>query len=71
MREREMRVVGTLESRASLCVTQSELSQGHIETCKLKISHTGGCICCVSASVCVSHGVGCTIMSLNTRAERS
>lgn len=32
-----------------VCVIQSKLSQGHIETCKLKISRTGVYICCLYA----------------------
>lgn len=39
---------GLYRASASFCVTQSKLGQGHIETCKLKISHTGVHICCLS-----------------------
>lgn len=33
-------------SRAPFCVTRSELSQGHIETCQLKTSHAGARLRC-------------------------
>ncbi len=62
--ERDASVGDFTERRASFCVTQSKLSQGHIETCKLEISHTGVRIWCVSASVCTSHKVGCTVTAL-------
>lgn len=71
-RKKDVSVGDLTECRAFLCVCviQSKLSQGHIETCKLKISRTGVYICCASASVCMSHNVGCTILPLchtNTR----
>lgn len=53
-----------LECTAPFCVTQSKLSQGHIETCKLQISHMGARICSVAVSVCMSHKAEYTIMFL-------
>ena len=67
-REREQRDVtvgDSAERRASLCVTRSKLGQGHIETCKLKISHIMSyCISWKPASVCMPHKVGCTTKHL-------